>query len=301
MQNDPITQFRQALEDAGVVLATHTPIIADGALHRAPLVTDRLGQKTAWYRLHLDSPIAGAGGDWRQGLSVRWSMKRPSALTNKEREMLQQRIKREQAERQAELDAQHKEAAKRALWIWDHADSAKRDHEYLRRKQIRPGIARQRGDLIILPITGFGGDLRGIQTISPTGEKRFTKGMQKQGAFIRVDAMPSPDRQLIACEGWGTSSSVAELSPDACVIAALDAGNLQHVAVEARRRFPRIDLVIAADADPVGMEKAKAAAIAANGKWIWPRFPKDAPAGLSDFNDWIVWRRSQRRDGSNAG
>ncbi|MDX5936441.1 hypothetical protein SIL73_17440 [Acidithiobacillus thiooxidans] len=189
MQNDPITQFRQALADAGVVLATHSPIIADGALHRAPLVTDRPGQKTAWYRLHLDSPIAGAGGDWRQGLSVRWSMKRPSALTNKEREMLQHRIERERAERQTELEVQHKEAAKRALWIWNHASSAKADHEYLRRKQIHPGIARQRDDLLLLPITGFDGDLRGIQTINPAGEKRFTRGMQKQGAFIRVDAM----------------------------------------------------------------------------------------------------------------
>lgn len=301
MQNDPVTQFRQALADAGVILALHSPIIADGALHRAPLVTDRPGQKTAWYRLHLDTPIAGAGGDWRQGLSIRWSMKRPSALTTKEREMLQLRIERERTERQAELEAQHKEAARRALWIWNHADSAKADHAYLRRKQIRPGIARQRGDLLILPITGFDGDLRGIQTINPAGEKRFTRGMQKQGAFIRVDAMPSPDKQLIVAEGWATASSLAGLSPGACVIAALDAGNLQAVATEARRRFPRIDLVIAADADLVGMEKAKAAAIAANGKWIWPRFPKDAPAGLSDFNDWIVWRRSQRRDGSNAG
>ena len=301
MQNDPITQFRQALADAGVILALHSPIIADGALHRAPLVTDRPGQKTAWYRLHLDSPIAGAGGDWRQGLSVRWSMKSQSALTNKEREMLQHRIERERAERQADLEAQHKEAAKRALWIWNHASSAKANHEYLRRKQIHPGIARQRDDLLLLPITGFDGDLRGIQTIAEDGSKRFTRGMAKMDAFIRVDAMPAQDRQMIVCEGWATASSVAELSPGACVIAALDAGNLMHVGTEARKRFPRIDLVIAADADPVGMEKAKAAAIAANGKWIWPKFPKDAPAGLSDFNDWIVWRRSQRRDGSNAG
>jgi Uncharacterized protein conserved in bacteria len=299
--SDPIQQFRNALADAGVILAPHSQIIGDGALHRVPLVNDRPGQKTAWYRLHLDSPIAGAGGDWRQGLSIRWTMQRQSALSSKDRKILQLRIERERAERHAELEAQHKEAARRALWIWNHADSAKADHAYLRRKQISPGIARQRDDLLLLPIAGFDGDLRGIQTINPAGEKRFTRGMQKKGAFIRVDAMPAPDKQLIVAEGWATATSLAGLSPGACVIAALDAGNLQAVATEARRRFPRIDLVVAADADPVGMEKAKIAAITANAKWIWPKFPKNAPAGLSDFNDWIVWRRSQRRDDAHVG
>ncbi|MBU2839395.1 hypothetical protein HF670_07425 [Acidithiobacillus thiooxidans] len=298
--SDPIHQFRNALADAGVILAPHSQIIADGALHRVPLANDRPGQQTGWYRLHFDSPIAGAGGDWRQGLSIRWTMQRQSALSAKDREVLQQRIKREQTERQAELEAQHKEAAKRALWVWDQAEPADPDHEYLRRKQIRPGIARQRGDLLILPIIGFDGDLRGIQTIAEDGSKRFTRGMAKMGAFIRVAAMPAPDRQMIVCEGWATASSVAELSPGACVIAALDAGNLMHVGTEARKRFPRIDLVIAADADPVGMEKAKAAAIAASAKWVWPKFPKDAPAGLSDFNDWVCWRRNQRAEGSHV-
>lgn len=120
------------------------------------------------------------------------------------------------------------------------------------------------------------------------------------GAFIRVDAMPSPDKQLIVAEGWATSSSLAGLSPGACVVAGLDAGNLKAVATEVRSRFPGIDLIVAADADPVGMEKAKAAAIAANAKWIWPRFPKDAPAGLSDFNDWVCWRRNQRAEGPHV-
>ncbi|MDX5936444.1 toprim domain-containing protein [Acidithiobacillus thiooxidans] len=114
-------------------------------------------------------------------------------------------------------------------------------------------------------------------------------------------AMPAPDRQMIVCEGWATASSLARLSPGAVVIAACDAGNLLHVALEARKRSPRIDLVIAADADEIGMAKAKFAAVAASAKWIWPRFPKDAPKGLSDFNDWIVWRRSQRMDDSHVG
>jgi putative DNA primase/helicase len=75
----------------------------------------------------------------------------------------------------------------------------------------------------------------------------------------------------------------------------MDAGNLQAVAVEARRRFPELDIVIAADLGEVGMTKAKAAAIASRARWIWPKLPADAPAWVNDFNDWHAWRKSQRQ------
>ncbi len=293
VMGDYIASFRSALADAGVILHPSEGIRADGVLHRARSADDKPGRVSCWYRLHLDSPVAGAGGDWRQGISTRWTAKRQTLMSAAERIELARRIERERAEHQAEQEARHRDAAAKAARIWASAAPANPNHAYLLKKQIEPGISRQRGDMLILPVTGFDGDLRGVQTISPTGEKRFTKGMYKQGAFIRTDGMPSPDTRLLICEGWATAQTLAALSPGAVVLAALDAGNLQAVAVEARRRFPLIDLVVAADADPVGLEKAKAAATASRAKWIWPRFPKDAPAGLSDFNDWACWRKSQ--------
>lgn len=293
--NDPIAAFRDALASAGVHLAAGVQIVPDGKLHRVRAHDDKPGQRTAWYRLHLDSPIAGAGGDWRTGVSTRWCSERESALSAKERAELAARILRERAEAQAETERRHRDAAARALRVWNDSAPANPNHAYLVKKQIAPGIARQSGGALVLPVLGFDGTLHGLQFIAPDGQKRFISGMAKAGHFIPVTGMPSPDARLLICEGWATGQTLAALSPGACVIAALDAGNLQAVAVEARRRFPRADLVIAADADPVGMGKAKAAAIAANAKWIWPRFPKDAPAGLSDFNDWHCWRKSQRQ------
>lgn len=292
--NSHIVDFLDALASAGVHLAAGTQIIPDGKLHRVKLADDRAGQLTGWYRLHLDEPVAGAGGDWRKGISTRWCSKRESSLSSKERAALATRILRERAEAQAEQKRRHADATRIAGLVWNSAKPAEQDHPYLTRKQIPAGIARQSGGALILPITGFDGELRGLQTIGHTGEKRFTRGMHKAGGFIRTDKMPSADTRLIIAEGWATAMSLAELSPGACVVAALDCGNMQAVAVEARHRFPHIDLVIAADADQVGMKKAKAAAIAAHAKWVWPRFPKDAPEGLSDFNDWVVWCKSQR-------
>lgn len=291
--NDPIAAFRDALASAGVLLAEGVQIVPDGKLHRVRAHDDKPGQRTAWYRMHLDSPIAGAGGDWRTGVSTRWCSKRESALTAKERAERAARILRERAEAQAEQEARHRDAAAKAIRIWNDSAPAAARHPYLERKGIAPGIARQSGGALVLPVQDFAGTLHGLQFIAGDGSKRFLSGMKKSGCFIRTDGMPSPDSRLLICEGWATGQTLAALSPGAVVLAALDAGNLQAVAVEARRRFPQIDLVIAADADPVGMEKAKAAATASRARWIWPRFPKDAPEGLSDFNDWSVWRKSQ--------
>ena len=291
--NDPHIEFFNALQSGGVGPANPSALVADGLLHRHRIEGDKPGSLNGWHVLHLDSPASGAGGSWKAAHSVKWCSKRLSALTASERAELSRRITEDRERAQVATEARHRDAAARALRVWNDSAPAAARHPYLERKGIAPGIARQRGGMLILPITGFDGDLRGVQTISPTGEKRFTKGMHKQGAFIRTDGMPSPDSRLLICEGWATGQTLAALSPGACVIAALDAGNLQAVAVEARRRFPRIDLVVAADSDPVGMEKAKAAAEASRARWIWPRFPKDAPAGLSDFNDWHVWRKSQ--------
>ena len=285
--------FYDALQSAGVGPASPSALVADGQLHRHHIEGDRPGTLNGWHVLHLDDPASGAAGSWKAGSSIKWCSKRESALTSSERALLSQRIEQDRRRAQAETERRHKEAAARALRVWNDSAPANPSHAYLTRKGIPAGIARQRGDMLILPITGFDGDLRGVQAISPTGEKRFTKGMHKQGAFIRTDGMPSPDTRLLICEGWATAQTLAALSPGAVVIAALDAGNLQAVAVEARRRFPLIDLVVAADADPVGLEKAKAAATASRARWIWPRFPEDAPAGLTDFNDWRVWRKRQ--------
>ncbi|BBF66701.1 MULTISPECIES: toprim domain-containing protein [Acidithiobacillus] len=250
---------------------------------------DKPGTRNGYWRGFSDGRPAGIFGSWKTGQTHHW-VHGASTATDADRE----RIRAIQREREQEQEARHAAASAKAISIWADAAPADPAHPYLQRKGVAPGIARQRGDMLILPIVDFPGPLRGIQTISPTGEKRFTKGMHKQGGFIPVNGKkPEPGKRLLICEGWATGQSLAALSPEAVVLAALDCGNLQAVAVEARRRFPQIDLVVAADADEIGMAKAKAAAVASHAKWIWPRFPKDAPEGLSDFNDWSVWRKSQ--------
>ena len=294
MASSTIADFQEAMRAAGVFLAAEAHITPDGQLHRARAADDKAGALSIWYNLHVDAPASGAAGDWRTGAKLTWCSKRLSALTASERALLSQRIEQDRKRAQEATEARHRDAAAKAVRIWADSAPASPDHPYLLKKQIAPGIARQHLGALVLPILDFTGQLWGLQFIQPDGSKRFISGMAKAGHFIPVTGMPSPDARLLICEGWATAQTLAALSPGAVVLAALDAGNLQAVACEARRRFPCIDLVIAADADAVGLEKAKAAAVASRAKWIWPSFPADAPAGLSDFNDWHVWRKSQQ-------
>jgi putative DNA primase/helicase len=99
---------------------------------------------------------------------------------------------------------------------------------------------------------------------------------------------------VIVCEGWATGCTLAESKPGAVVLSAIDAGNLEVVAVAARHRWPSAKLIIAGDDDRLtagnpGATKARAAAIAASALFALPLWPSDAPENLTDFNDLAIW------------
>ena len=295
MDNNPLAAFYDALQAAGVAPASPSALVADGLLHRHRIEQDKPGSLNGWHVLHLDSPASGAGGSWKTGARANWCSKRPERLTPAERETLRQRIEQDRARAQAEQEARHREAAKRGKWAWEHARPASPSHDYLRRKGLNPGIARQRGDALVLPVLDFSGYLRGVQYIRPDGTKRFIGGMAKAGGYIPVAARPDGTRPLWVAEGWGTACTLQAMRPQVCCIAGLDAGSLQAVATEARRRWPALDIVVCPDFDAIGTTKGKDAAIAARAHILPP--PTVIPSGCSDWNDVA----SARRQGVNHG
>jgi putative DNA primase/helicase len=101
--------------------------------------------------------------------------------------------------------------------------------------------------------------------------------------FVAGEIAHAP-RVLIA-EGWATGATLSDMNPDALVLSAIDAGNLHPVATEARRAWPDRELVICADADPVGKAKGRAAAISASALIAVPEFPEGTEG--SDWNDFV--------------
>ena len=297
--NDPRIEFFSALQSGGVGPANPSALVADGLLHRHRIEGDRPGTLNGWHVLHLDNPASGAGGSWKAAHSVKWCSKRLSALTASERAELSRRIAEDKKRAQVATEARHRDAAARALRVWADAAPASPDHPYLTRKQIAPGIARQPGASLVLPVVDFAGTLHGLQFIAEDGGKRFISGMAKQGHFIPSGGHPDDTRPLWIAEGHATACTLSTLQPGVVVIAACDAGNLASVATEARKRWPALDIVICPDFDAIGRQKGQEAAEKARARIVKPdRLPSDLPAWVSDWNDWQQFRRQGVRHGA---
>ncbi|MEY2336622.1 hypothetical protein, partial [Acidithiobacillus ferrianus] len=150
--NDPRIEFFSALQSGGVGPANPSALVADGLLHRHRIEGDKPGSLNGWHVLHLDNPASGAGGSWKAGHSVKWCSKRLSALTASERAEITRRITEDRKRAQEATEARHRDAAAKAARIWTDSAPAAARHPYLDRKGIAPGIARQSGGALVLPV-----------------------------------------------------------------------------------------------------------------------------------------------------
>ena len=127
---------------------------------------------------------------------------------------------------------------------------------YHERKGINlTGGAKIIGQNVVVPIWNAQREKVGTQTIAPNGNKKFSKGLKKEGAFGCCGKL-SEGLTYIA-EGFATAASVNMCTAHSCIWA-LDAGNLTSVVQAIEKAFPKLSLVIAADADDKGRKAAKA-------------------------------------------
>ncbi|AOV18740.1 hypothetical protein BJI67_15975 (plasmid) [Acidihalobacter aeolianus] len=288
--NNAISQFRDAMRSAGLV---PPDVIEPGTLHRFPGSGKRPSNRAGWCLL-FDDRRGGCFGDWSTGLSETWQAKSDKPFSRAERAAFARRV--EEAKRQAEVErnARQADAAKRADAIWNAATPAPGNHPYLIRKRIQPHGARIHKGALTLPVMDFDGRLTSLQFLFADGGKLLLTGGRKRGCFIPVAGDMKDPARVIICEGWATGCTLADDEPTALVLAAIDAGNLEPVALAASRRWRSTELVIAGDDDRLtagnpGATKAKAAAIASGALLALPQWPEDAPDHLTDFNDLAVW------------
>lgn len=289
-------------------------MIEPGKLHRFPGIGKRPSNRAGWCLL-FDDRLGGCFGDWSSGIEETWQASRNKLYSQTERAEFARRVEAARAQAEAERAARQAQAAKRSAAIWGRATTAPEDHPYLIRKHIQAHGARLYKGALTLPVIDFTDKLTSLQFIDTEGRKRLLSEGRKQGCFIPIvptqysqnahkssepgifaDIADSAYRssKIVICEGWATGCTLAEDEPAALVLAAIDAGNLEPVAVIARRRWPSSELVIAGDDDRLtrgnpGATKARAAAIASGALLALPQWPPDAPESLTDFNDLAVW------------
>ncbi|MEO5348350.1 MAG: toprim domain-containing protein [Magnetococcus sp. YQC-3] len=314
-RQDTVEQFRQAMADEG--LETPDEIIPDGRLHRCRIEGDRAGKRDCWYVLHLDQPASGAFGHWRTGTRQTWCAKGRDRLTPGDWEVIQRRIEAARLDRQQEEEKRHRAAQAKAVRIWQSATPAHCWHPYLLRKGVlthglRVGcwikkVCDDSGkwqelrieNSLLVPMQDFDGEMWGVQGIFPekvvelgNRDKDFLSGARKAGLFHGLGAI-NPTGTMILAEGFATAATLFE-SLGETVLACFDAGNLMVVALEARRRFPKIDLTVACDNDRFtvgnpGLSKGRAAALASGARLLIPSFSDDVSG--SDWNDWHLLKK----------
>lgn len=283
---DPIREFARAMADHG--LTPPDNIEADGTLHRFRSDGDRY--PNAWYVLHLDGCAAGAFGSWRLGISERWSQsgQRPSAA---ERLRIESLIAVSRHRAQVERQQKHAQTAEQAREIWAASAPADASHPYLRSKQVSPTGLRANGSTLLVPLTDLNGILHNLQRIYPAGQKRFLAGGRITGLCALL-GKPTPAGSLMICEGWATAATLHAIY-QAPVLAAMNCGNLCHVAAAARNRWPSAPIIVCGDDDRKtpgnpGRTYALKAASQIGGKAVFPDFQPHEIG--SDFNDLALLR-----------
>lgn len=278
---NPMSEFLAAMAARGIVPTT--PIQPDGTIQRFHVKGEKPGTRNGWAVLFCDGIPAGRFGNWKTGESATWSAVDFRDLSTEDRAAQLRRLEQARAEAAAIREREHAEAAGRAVSILERARPASPSHPYLIRKAVEPWTAMQDGADLALRVQDFDGRTWSVQFIRPDGGKQFMPGGRIGGCFVHVAGDLDRPAEVRIAEGFATAATLATSEQGATVLAALNAGNLRAVAVEARRRWPSARIVICGDVDPVGEQKARAAAFEAGALVAFPTFPPGASG--TDFND----------------
>ena len=238
--------------------------IADGRIHRyGP-------KKRAWYLLHEfvarngGRYVAGAFGEWGRLDSVKIESDY-TGMPPDERERLQRSQEELAARERKKRSDRARYASLRALAQWKAA-RAQGDSPYLKKKGVEgdTGLRYTTEGTLLVPMIRYDVSedaaadpaedaprrLVGLQKIAPDGEKRFNKGMAKDGAACRIGQKLKDGQPVLIAEGLATALSIRMAIERAHpVFVAFDAGNLAPVARILRKLYPKSPILFCADDD----------------------------------------------------
>lgn len=242
--------FLAAMEAAGIhPLEPIAERLALGQFVRFRAQGDKPGRKNGWAILFLDGFPAGQFGHHRLDISTCWKWNGgTSALTATERDAIAKRIKMQETERENRKER----AATTAVSYWTMASFAHDDHPYLKAKGLAPFGVKQIDQTLLVPMWDCRFRLRNLQHILIDGSKRFLPGGETSGLFwhhgILSAAEQTEPSPVVIAEGFATAAAIHEATGFA-VVAAMSGKNLDEVSHIMRQRFPRREIIIAADHD----------------------------------------------------
>jgi len=269
-------------------------LMIDGNIHRTRINGHKRGSKNGYYAFWNTPFLTGYYGDFKSGAYDTYSAKNKASLSDSERQAYYEHIQTAKRQRKQAKQAEYEATRQRALTIWAGLYPASSQHPYVQRKRMGvEGLRQGKKQSLVVPLYNQE-QLASLQFIDKNGGKKFLSGGKLKGSYFPWGQLiPKPDTAYIA-EGVSTGWAVHVLSEQRPVICAMNANNLENVALYFREKWQQTQLIIAADNDVkpnsgenVGVKYAKQAAIACQGKIIIPE-RLDQSGGACDWNDLYV-------------
>jgi len=138
--------------------------------------------KNGWFIAfqNPDGSAAVSFGNWKDTHEKRFYNISGVTMTSKEKRVFSIQMKHALEKAQQKLERIQAIAAKKAKNIWDQAEPANTDHPYLKDKRIKPHIAKQAKNTLLIPVYDEAG-LCSVQQIWEKNSGEFTKLFKSEG------------------------------------------------------------------------------------------------------------------------
>ncbi|EAI3887306.1 DUF1738 domain-containing protein [Campylobacter fetus] len=307
-----IDEFKAALNNAGLNI-DGDPIM-DGKLHRVSVYGDRGNEKSGAYVGYLNGHPAGYIQNYKTGIKENWKSSVSNNNTKNQEIEFKNAIETNKAikeSREAELSAAYEKTAKKLQDEYENAKWANKEHPYLKSKGFDKNfyLKQDKHGNLLIPLRDIDGKHWATQRIFSNGDKMIgatrtkeekEQGIEypakKQGNFFLLGAKNLDNvKEVYVCEGFATAASVYEATKTPSIMG-VDAGNLEIVITNIQKKYPKMEIIIAADNDikkelDNGINVGKNTALGIQKKYpeikvALPKFTKEEiQKGCSDFND----------------
>ncbi len=310
---DYVTEFKVALEKAGLIIEGE-PVMT-GKLQRVPVIGDKGREKSGAYAGFDIGHPAGYIQNYKTGFKENWKSSTTLKENKDEKIDIQNRMEENKAlkeEREQKLQEAYERTALKLEDEYNNAKYAFNRHPYLVEKGFDTNfyLKQDKNGNLLIPLKDIDGKHWASQRIFSNGDKMIgatrtpeekEQGIEypakKQGNFHLLGAknLHAGMQEVFVCEGFATAASVYQATNKPTVMG-VDAGNLEIVITSIKEKFPKMEIIIAADNDVKkelegSINVGKSTALGIQKKYpdikvTTPRFTNiEAQKGLSDFND----------------
>ena len=177
-----------------------------------------------------------------------YSPEKPTFIDKSELEKRKKEAEKRAIELQAVIKFNQAKAAKQCANILATATDADGNHPYLSKKQVPAiGLKVDKYGNLLIPVLNADYQIQSLQSISPSGFKKFHEGAAAKGGFYQlgsvVDGLP-----IRIAEGYA-KAALSYILTGQPIFIAFSKGNLDLVALMVRNQYPSHDIILNADND----------------------------------------------------